>query len=548
MKFSKLIFTIITGLFISCSHSSKMKVDLIVSNTQAYLVDADFSTANCLIINDGKIVAAGDFDELAERYESAQMLDAKGAFIYPGFHDAHCHFFSYGVNCMKYADLTGTKNPEEIYERIKAHYAQYGGDWVLGSGWDQNDWDEIGFPDNSRLNELFPDVPVFLERIDGHAGWCNSKALELAEISSTTKVEGGEILLKDGQPTGILIDRAAISVAQLIPNLTKAENEKSLQLAQANCFAVGLTSVTDCGLDKDIILLMDEMQQAGRLKMRVNAMISPTEENLDYFMKQREYKTDYLHVNTVKLYADGALGSRGALLIEDYSDDPGNHGLHLSSEESIKEICKLAFENNYQVATHAIGDAGNREVLDIYSALLKGKNDRRWRIEHAQVFHPDDFDRLAAFSVIPSVQATHCTSDMYWAVDRLGEDRLKGAYAYEQLLQQNGWLPNGTDFPVENINPMYTFCASVFRQDANDFPEGGFQIENALSRQETLRSMTIWAAKAGFEEEEKGCLEPGKWADFVLMDIDLMTASRKQIHEAKILKTYSSGELVYSAK
>jgi hypothetical protein len=347
----------------------------------------------------------------------------------------------------------------------------------LGRSWDQNDWDVKEFPDKTKLDELFPETPVYLVRVDGHAGWCNSKALEIAGITSSSKVQGGEVILKNEQPTGILIDNAMGLISGFIPEISIEQQQKGLLAAQTNCFAAGLTSLTDCGLDKNTILLMEEMQNRGELKIRINAMLNPTEENFESFVKNGPQKSDKLVVNTIKIYADGALGSRGALLLEDYSDDPGNHGLQIETQEYYDIICQLALDNNFIVATHAIGDSGNRLVLETYGKFLKGKNDRRWRIEHAQIINQEDFSKFAEFSIVPSIQATHCTSDMTWAENRVGKERIKGAYAYQTLLKQNSWLPNGTDFPVENIEPLFTFFSSVFRTDHFGTPEGGWHLD-----------------------------------------------------------------------
>jgi len=279
--------------------------------------------------------------------------------------------------------------------------------------------------------------------------------------------------------------------------------------------------------------------------MRINAMISPTATNIREFLKKETYKTDHLTVRSVKLFADGALGSRGALMLEPYSDDPGNYGLLIDQPDYYRSILKDAYDNGFQVNTHAIGDSANRMMLNLYGEYLKKKNDRRWRIEHAQVIHPDDFDLFGKYSIIPSVQGTHCTSDMYWADERLGHERLKGAYAYKQLMNQNGWLINGTDFPVEYINPLYTFYASVSRKDSKGWPDEGFQKENGLSREETLRSMTVWAAKGSFEENEKGSIEPGKFADFVILSEDIMEIPEAGIPDVTVLKTILGGEVVY---
>ncbi|WP_372648596.1 amidohydrolase [Draconibacterium sp.] len=533
-------------LFVMTSCTQKEKADLIVSGASVYTVDDEFSVAESFAVNNGKIVAVGTSQEISDKYDSDTIIDAEGKFIYPGFNDAHCHFNGYAINLLQYADLRGTKSQEEIYELLKEHHDKFGGEWILGRSWDQNDWEDKNFPDKTKLDELFPDIPVYLVRVDGHAGWCNSKALELAGISANSKVQGGEVLVKNGEPTGVLIDNAMGFVGKLIPEMTADQQEKGLLEAQKNCFAAGLTSVTDCGLDKATILLMDEMQESGKLKMRVNAMLNPTKENFDYFVKKGEaWKTDRLLVNTIKIYADGALGSRGALLMDDYSDDKGNSGLQIETQEYYDMICQLAFDNNFVVATHAIGDGGNRLMLNTYGRFLKGKNDRRWRIEHSQIINPDDFEKFAAFSIVPSIQPTHCTSDMPWAEDRVGDERIKGAYAYQTLLQQMGWLPAGTDFPVENIYPLYTFYSAVFRTDHDGWPEGGWQKDEGLTREQTLRAMTSWAAKSSFEEDEKGQLVPGMWADFVVLDTDLMKAEPKEVLNTKILSTWSAGEKVF---
>jgi predicted amidohydrolase YtcJ len=291
--------------------------------------------------------------------------------------------------------------------------------------------------------------------------------------------------------------------------------------------------------------MMEEMQNANALKMRINAMLNPSEENFETFVKNGPKKSERLVINTIKMYADGALGSRGALMLEEYSDDPGNVGLQIASQDYYDKICKLAYKSNFVVATHCIGDGGNRLMLDTYGKFLKGKNDRRWRIEHSQIIHPEDFEKFGKYSIVPSIQATHCTSDMPWAEERVGEKRINGAYSYQTLLKQNGWLPNGTDFPVENIEPLFTFYSSVFRTDHQGWPDGGWRIEEGLTREQTLRSMTIWAAKASFEENEKGSIETGKYADFVILDTDLMTASPEEVLNSKIESTWISGEKVY---
>ncbi len=540
------ILTAILSFMTACSE--KKQATLIVTNATVYTVDSTFSKVESFAVAEGKIVATGTNEEILKAWSSENIFDATGKFVYPGFNDAHCHFNGYANNLAQYADLRGTAGPDEIYERLKTHHEKFGGDWVLGRSWDQNDWPVKEFPDKTELDKLFPETPVYLVRVDGHAGWCNTKALEMAGITASTKVPGGDVVLKNGIPTGVLVDNAMGLVSKLIPEITGEQQQKSLLEAQANCFAAGLTSVTDCGLDKSTILLMQELQNRSELKMRVNAMLNPTEENFEFFVKNGPLVSEKLVVRTIKLYADGALGSRGALMLEDYSDNPGNRGLQIETQEYYDKICQLALDNNFTMATHAIGDSANRLMLNTYGKFLKGKNDRRWRIEHAQIVNQADFEKFAEFSIVPSVQATHCTSDMFWAKDRVGAERIKGAYAYQTLLNQNGWLPNGTDFPVENIEPLFTFFAAVFRTDHKGFPEGGWQIENGLTREQTLRSMTIWAAKASFEENEKGSLEPGEYADFVILDTDLLTATPQQVLEAKIESTWIGGEKVFEKR
>jgi len=543
MKNALIVFLLIP--FIMNFLNQKEKVDLIVINAKVYTVDEEFSQTESFAVSKGKVVATGTSDEIQQKYDAKRRVDAKGNLVYPGFNDAHCHFNGYAVNLMQYADLRGTKSPEEIVEILKKHHEKFGGEWVLGRSWDQNDWDVKEFPAKEVLDKIFPDTPVYLVRVDGHAGWCNSKALEIAGITEKTKIDGGDILLKNGEPTGILIDNAESLLVKHLPEISAEQQKKGILEAQKNCFAAGLTSVTDCGVSKRTILMMDKMQKAGELKMRINAMLNPSEENFEYFVKMGKSKTDRLTINTIKIYADGALGSRGALLLEDYSDDRGNKGLQIASQEYYDKICRLAYDNNFAVATHAIGDGGNRLMLDTYAKFLKGKNDRRWRIEHSQIIHPDDFNKFGKYSIIPSVQPTHCTSDMPWAEDRVGEDRITGAYSYQTLLQENGWLPCGTDFPVENIEPLFTFYSAVFRIDREGWPEGGWRMEEGLTREQTLRSMTSWAAKSSFEENEKGSLTPGMWADFIILDTDLMSASPKEVLDTKILSTWSAGEKVF---
>jgi len=534
-------------LFIVAGCNARQQADLCIVNAKIYTVDSAFTTAEAMAIKDGKILAVGTSQEIANGYEAAETWDAGGQFIYPGFIDAHAHFVSYSLG-LQTADLTGTGSWEEILDKLTAWAAEHPHGWIIGRGWDQNDWPEKTFPDNKKLNELFPQRPVLLSRIDGHAAIANAKALQTAGVRPGARVTGGEVEVKKGRLTGILVDNAIDLVAAHIPGPQPEQVRAALLQAQENCFAVGLTTVDDCGLSYREVWFLDSLQQAGQLIMRIYALLSDAPANYDFLLRRGIIKTDRLHVRGFKVYADGALGSRGACLLEPYSDRPGWQGFLLSNPPHFDSVAALLYENNFQMCTHAIGDSGNRTILNIYAKYLKGKNDRRWRIEHAQVVNENDFKLFGDYAIIPSVQPTHATSDMYWAGERLGPQREKGAYAYNDLLKQNGWIPLGTDFPVEDISPFKTFYAAVVRKDAKGWPDNGYQPENALSRADALRGMTIWAAKSNFEEKEKGSLEKGKLADFVVTDKDLMTAAPEELLNIVVERTYINGELVYKRK
>lgn len=545
MKRHSLIYLLtIFTLFNSCNPSMK-KADLILINAKVYTVDSTFTMCEAFAVKDGKIIKTGSTDDIQKEFSSEKIINAEGKVVYPGFYDAHCHFYGYGTNVQSRVDLRGTVSFDDVLGRLVAHNQKYQPEWLQGRGWDQNDWPEKLFPDKKKLDELFPDKPVLLLRIDGHAALANSKALELAGLDIHSQIDGGEYVQKEGQLTGLLIDNGIDMVRELIPEANPEEIAEALLISQDSCLKCGLTSVGDAGIDKKVVETIEELQNQGKLKMRVYAMLSPNKENIDHFVKNGVYVTDKLSVRSIKLYADGALGSRGAKMIEPYSDDPGNTGLFLHDPAYYDSLCQLAYENGYQVNIHAIGDAGVRMSLELYGKFLKGENDRRWRIEHAQVVNPDDFQLFKKYSIVPSVQATHATSDMYWAGDRLGEERVEFAYAYKMLLDQNGWLPNGTDFPIEKINPLLTYYAAVFRKDLNNWPEGGFQPENALSPEEALRSITIWPAKAAFEEGVKGSIEAGKFADFVIFEKDFLTAQANEIPGIEPVSVYIGGEKVF---
>lgn len=530
-------------LLTACS-ASQEKIDLLIHHATIYTVDSSFSTAEALAVKDGRILETGSNEALLKKYAAKESIDAKGQFIYPGFIDAHAHFFGYGQS-LQTADLNGTTSWQAILDTLSSFAKTHPDGWLLGRGWDQNDWDNKEFPSNEALNTLFPDRPVLLSRVDGHAAIANAKALELAGVKPGVTLTGGTVEVRNGKLSGILIDNAIDLVNNRVPAASVQQMKQSLLDAQQRCFAVGLTTIDDCGLPYSVVEMMDGMQKAGDLKMRLYVMLSDGKQNFDYLFAKGPIKTDRLHVNGFKVYADGALGSRGACLLHPYSDKPGWSGFLLSEPAHFDSVARILYEKNFQMCTHAIGDSGNRTILNTYAKYLKEKNDRRWRIEHAQVVNKADFEMFGKYSIIPSVQPTHATSDMYWAEQRLGAERVRGAYAFNDLLKQNGWIPLGTDFPVEDISPFKTFYAAVVRKDAKGWPAAGFQVENALTREAALRGMTIWAAKSNFEEQEKGSLEKGKFADFVMLDKDLMKAVESELLQTKVQRTYVNGEKVF---
>ncbi len=529
--------------FTSCH--IRRQADTIIYNAKIYTVDNGFSVTEAMAIKGGKILALGSSQDILDEFASPTKIDVKGKFIYPGFIDAHCHFYGYSTDLLK-CDLYGTTSLEEVVARLVDYSKTNKFTWNLGRGWDQNDWENKDFPSKEKLDSLFPTKPVFLMRIDGHAALCNSKALALANINSSTKVSGGEVILKNGKTTGLLIDNAVDLVKNKIPVFSNELINESLLKGQENCFAVGLTTVDDAGLGKDSIMTLHRLQKDGKLKMRIYAMMSDEPSTLKHFFTHGAIITDKLKVRAIKVYADGALGSRGACLKKEYSDMPGYYGNLLHSNQYFTRIADEALENGFQLCTHAIGDSANKVILDIYAKHLNGENNKRWRIEHCQLVDETDRAKFGNNNIIPSVQPTHATSDMYWVKDRIGEARMHTAYAYRSLRDDsNGLIAFGTDFPVEDISPIKTFYAAVYRRDLDGLPEGGFQIEEKTKRKDALRAMTIWAAFSNFEEEEKGSLEEGKFADFVVLDNDILKMDESKIPSTQVLETYLDGKKVY---
>ena len=543
-------FCMLILLLFSCQENTKENkkntADLIISASLVYRVDSSFSTCEAVVVKAGKILDYGSLNDMQNLYQAREVIHADNQFVYPGFIDAHCHFLGYGLS-LQQVDLSGTKSFDEVISKIIEFDSIYNPKWITGRGWDHSDWENNAFPDKTILDSLFPDKAVAVRRVDGHALLANQKALDLAGITVKSKFNGGTIVINNGELTGVLIDGPADYLLSTIPKADRIMKEKALLMAQENCLKVGLTSFHDAGLDKEDVLKIKEMCDNNELHFYANLILTDNEENFNYFLAKGPVMTEKVHINAFKFYGDGALGSWGACLLKPYSDviEQLHYGKMLRPHSYYKKWAKELYEKGFQMCTHCIGDSANRAMLNIYTSVLPEDNDRRWRIEHAQVISPEDFEYFGTYKIIPSVQPTHATSDMKWAFKRLGRVRLKGAYAYKDLLHENGWLALGTDFPVEDISPIKTFYAAVVRKSLNKALTEAFQTENALSRDEALKGITIWAAKSGFMENKIGSIEKGKAANFTILDTDIMSCDEEIILSAKVQFTIIDGQAVY---
>ena len=536
--------TLLSFCFLFLIGCTSNDADLIIHNADIYTVNKEFDKATALVVKNGKFIAVGG-EDLLEMYDAKSVVDLNGFPVYPGFIDAHCHFYNFGL-LQEQLDLSGTKSFDEVVEKISEYIATHPGVPVLGQGWDQNTWEVKEYPTKEILDQKFPTELIAIKRVDGHALLVNQKVLDLAGIDDKTEIEGGVVVRVKGALTGVLIDNAMDPVYAALPKPTVKQQEQALLAAQEICFQNGLTTVDDAGLDKEQLELIERLHEEDILNIRVYGMISNTPQNLEYYLKKGKVQTERLNIRSVKVYADGALGSRGAALKEDYSDDHGNRGSYVTPVDEIISLADVLAKNGFQMNTHAIGDAANYEVLKAYKKALATDEDPRWRIEHAQVVTKEDRQFFGS-KIIPSIQPTHATSDMFWADERLGKERIQGAYAYKSLLDWSGKVALGTDFPVEHVSPLKTFFAAVARATENQLPEGGFQMEDALTRPEALKGMTIWAAHANFEDEIKGSIEIGKVADLVILKKDIMKIDVNEIPDVEVLATILNGDMVYSA-
>lgn len=542
----KYILSVLTfSLFvIGCSQKQKQPVDLFIHHANIYTVDSNYQIAQAMVISDERIVEVGTFSELKEKYQYKKEFNANDKTILPGLYDAHAHFYGLGLQQRK-VNLIGTTSWVDVLDKLVIFKEKYNPEFITGRGWDQNDWENNEFPDNTLLSTLFPNTPVIIRRVDGHALIANKAAIDQAGINIKTEYEGGEIVQVDGVLTGLFIDNPMELVEAIIPTPNTTDIENALKDAEKICLKHGLTSVVDAGLNKFVI---DEIFRLNdQMDINLYIMGSSTDPELDDVLNAGFQKTDRLSLRSIKCYADGALGSRGACLHEAYSDRENHFGAMLTPIETFKTIAHKIHKYGFQMNTHAIGDSANSVVLDTYLNTLENPKEARWRVEHAQVLKQEDIAKFEQ-GILPSVQPTHATSDMYWAKERLGEERIPLAYAYKTLLNANGRIALGTDFPIEKVNPFHTFYSATARKDLQHYPAGGFQIKDALSREEALKGMTIWAAYSCFQEEERGSLEQGKYADFIVLDRDILTCEEDSIPTTKVEQTFIKGKVVYSNK
>lgn len=549
-----------TAVLVASAHSASSQrpaapasADLILVNTRIYTVDDSHPFVDAMAVRGGRVAFVGSTREaLLLRGASTQVLDLAGRTVIPGMVDAHAHLFGLGT-FLRDIDLTDTRSYDAIVSRVAGRVKDVpSGRWIIGRGWDQNKWGDTRFPTHDPLSRVTPNNPVVLERIDGHAVLANAAAMKAAGVTAATRDPAGGRIERtgSGEPTGVFVDNAMALIDRIVPPLSHDEMRSATVAAITESNRWGLVGLHDPGEPREVLDVFEELAKEGKFSLRVYAMISDDSAAIEHYFQrgpQSELYDDHLWIRSIKLYADGALGSRGAALLDPYADDPKNNGLLKSTPDHLRDVSTRALQHGFQVATHAIGDRGNRVALDAYQAALDKVPtvDHRFRIEHVQVLDHADIPRFAQLGVIPSMQAVHQTSDMYWAATRLGPSHVLGAYAWRSLLETGVIIPNGSDFPVERVNPLYSFHAAVSRQDEHDWPPGGWYPDQRMTRDEALKSVTIWPAYAGFQERIMGSLTPGKLADFDVLDRDIMVVPASEILGTQVLATYIGGRAVY---
>jgi predicted amidohydrolase YtcJ len=527
--------------------------DLVVTNARIYTVDDTHPFVDAMAVRGGRVVYVGPArGALTFKGPATRTIDLGGRTVVPGFTDAHVHLLDLG-QALRSVDLVGTKSFDEVVQRV-AERAKSAppGTWIQGHGWDQNDWGDTRFPTHDKLSAAVPNHPVVLSRVDGHALLANAAAMKAAGVTAASRDPSGGRIERDPSraPTGVFVDNAMELVARAMPAPSHDEMQTAIAGAIKEAQRWGLTGVHDAGVARITIDLYEEMAKAGQYDLRNYVMVANDDATIDHYLQRGPQSALYdgrLWIRAIKIVADGALGSRGAALLDPYSDDPKNTGLLTVPAGRVRDVSVRALRAGFQVNVHAIGDRANRVVLDEFEAAFNTvpAADPRFRIEHAQIISPDDIPRFARLGVIPSMQASHQTSDMYWAGTRIGPTRLLGSYAWRSLLNTGIVIANGTDFPVEQVNPLITFHASIARQDAESWPAGGWYPEQRMTREEALKSMTIWPAYASFSERELGSLTPGKYADFVVLDQDIMRVPAELILQTHVVATYLGGRMVY---
>ncbi|MEN9987634.1 MAG: hypothetical protein RLZZ585_673 [Bacteroidota bacterium] len=538
-KYAFLLLTLASLLF-SCMKGQK--VDLIIHNANIHVMDDAGSVHEAMAIRDGKVIEVGPERQILNKYRSDEDIDALGKDVYPGLTDAHGHLLMY-ANQKLGVDLTGAKSMDEVIYRCEKYFAKSSNKFIIGGGWDQSIWGNDSMPNNKKLSEVFKNIPVCLYRVDGHAALVNEFLFKKAKIKGSN-VDGGEVKMVNGVPTGLLLDNAMNFVSKLLPAYPSSQVKKAISEIQEELFQYGITGTHEAGIDFKHIKLFKSMISSGKLKLELYAMLLNSPENRAFAIKNGPYRFRNLSIRSIKVFADGSLGSRGALLKKPYTDDHHSHGLLLTSVHEMRNIAQFCLKHGYQMNTHGIGDSANALILDIYKNAFIRNPDHRFRIEHSQVIDPADFMKFSEYAVFPSVQPTHATSDQRWAENRLGKNRLQGAYAYKTLLRQYGMLAIGTDFPVESTNPFFTIHTAVQRKNPSNQPLNGFLSQESLSLDEVIRGMTIWAAFSSFQENELGSLEKGKRANFVIFDKPL--ESNPSFEQNYAWRTFIRGKMVFA--